>query len=84
MRADTLAEKVIAISQMPAGARGVVQALQGGHQFSSRLASLGFTTGVIIEVRQNYGAGPVLVSLRGALIALGRAEAGKVLVQAGA
>lgn len=79
-----MTERCIAISQMPAGTRGFVRALAGGCQFGSRLADLGFTAGAAIEVRQNYGRGPVLVALRGALIALGRAEASKVLVQTGA
>ncbi len=82
MQAHALTHGPVTISQMPAGAHGVVHTLLGGCQFGSRLADLGFTTGAIIQVRQNYGHGPVLVTLRGALIALGRAEASKVLVQA--
>lgn len=84
MSALMLTAKLIEVSRMPAGARGVVRLLAGGHQFRSRLANLGFTAGAVIEVRQNHGRGPVLVALRGTLIALGRAEADKVLVQAGA
>jgi Fe2+ transport system protein FeoA len=41
---------------------------------------LGFTAGAAIKVMQNYGHGPILVSVRGTLVALGRREAERVLV----
>jgi ferrous iron transport protein A len=71
------------LSDLPAGRQGMVYSLHGGHDFCSRLANLGFTAGALITVVQNYGRGPMLVSLRGALVALGRAEAAKVLVSTG-
>jgi len=70
-----------ALSALPAGARGVIHSLLGGHSFGSRVADLGFTVGAPVSVRQNYGRGPMIVALRGTLVALGRAEAAKVLVQ---
>lgn len=70
-----------ALSALPAGARGVIHSLLGGHSFGSRVANLGFTVGAPVSVRQNYGRGPMIVALRGTLVALGRAEAAKVLVQ---
>jgi Fe2+ transport system protein FeoA len=70
-----------ALSALPAGARGVIHSLLGGHGFGSRVANLGFTVGAPVSVRQNYGRGPMIVALRGTLVALGRAEAAKVLVQ---
>jgi len=70
-----------ALSALPTGARGVIHSLLGGHSFGSRVANLGFTVGAPVSVRQNYGRGPMIVSLRGTLVALGRAEAAKVLVQ---
>jgi Fe2+ transport system protein FeoA len=70
-----------ALSALPAGARGIIHSLLGGHGFGSRVANLGFTVGAPVSVRQNYGHGPLIVSLRGTLVALGRAEAAKILVQ---
>ena len=70
-----------ALSALPAGARGVIHSLLGERSFGSRVANLGFTVGAPVSVRQNYGRGPMIVSLRGTLVALGRAEAAKVLVQ---
>ena len=69
------------LSSLPAGARGIIHSLLGGHSFGSRIANLGFTVGAPVSVRQNYGHGPMIVALRGTLVALGRAEAAKVLVR---
>ena len=69
------------LSSLPTGARGVIHSLLGERSFGSRVANLGFTVGARISVRQNYGRGPMIVALRGTLVALGRAEAAKVLVQ---
>jgi ferrous iron transport protein A len=57
-----------------------IRKMRGGHQFLSRLASLGFTPGAELQVVQNYGRGPIIVSLRGTRVALGRGEAEKILV----
>ena len=73
-------KKQTALSTMPTGWQGTVHSLRGGHAFRSRVANLGFTAGALIAVVQNIGRGPMLVSIRGTLIALGRAEAEKVLV----
>jgi Fe2+ transport system protein FeoA len=70
------------LSSLPSGRRAIICSLEGGHEFRSRVANLGFTAGAQVAVRQNYGHGPVLVALRGTLVALGRTEAGRVLVKA--
>jgi ferrous iron transport protein A len=70
------------LGSLPAGAEALVQALDGGQEFRSRAANLGFTLGASVRVVQNYGRGPMLVALRGTLVALGRGEAARVLVRA--
>jgi ferrous iron transport protein A len=77
------AEQPEPLSALRAGCRGVILSLEGGHSFRSRVANLGFTIGTEVIVRQNYGHGPVLVVVRGALVALGRREAAQMLVQTG-
>ena len=47
---------------------------------ASRLATLGFTPGTPVRMIQNFGRGPIIVSVRGAQIALGRREAHRVHV----
>jgi ferrous iron transport protein A len=58
-----------------------IRKMRGGHQFLSRLASLGFTPGAHIRVIRNHGRGPIIVSVRDARVALGRGEASKILVE---
>lgn len=70
----------VKLSAVPPGGQAVVDSLEGGRDFRARAANLGFTSGAQVEMVQNYGHGPVLVSVRGALVALGRGEAEQVRV----
>jgi ferrous iron transport protein A len=69
------------VSELEAGKSGVVRRFQGGKEFVNRMATLGFTAGAEVRVVQNYGRGPIIVSVRDVRIALGRGEAFKVLVE---
>lgn len=68
------------LGDVEVGKRATIKRLNGGRDFTNRIAALGFTPGAEITVLQNYGRGPVIVSLRDARVALGRGEAIKVLV----
>jgi ferrous iron transport protein A len=68
------------LAELTTGSVGVVTRLGGGTAFRSRLMALGFATGTEVTVVQNTGRGPLMVSVLGSQIALGRGEAGKVLV----
>jgi len=71
----------INLSAVRAGESVRVQGIEGGHTFLSRLASLGFTPGVLLRVVQNVGRGPLIVKLRDTRVALGRGEANKIVVE---
>ena len=73
-------EERISLSAMAPGEVGVVRQLAGGRGFVSRLATLGFTLGVEVNMVQNFGHGPLIVMVRDTRVALGRGEAMKVLV----
>lgn len=57
-----------------------IRRIEGGKGFANRLMELGFISKECIKVIKNSGAGPVVVEVKGARIALGRNEAKKVLV----
>ena len=59
---------------------GIVGAVIGGRGFMSRLAALGFTPGTEVIMMQNFGRGPLIVSVRNTRVALGRGEAAKIWV----
>jgi ferrous iron transport protein A len=49
----------------------------------NRLATLGFIPGQRVDMVQNFGVGPLIVSVQNTRIALGRGEARKILVREG-
>jgi len=68
------------LSELQPGQAGIIRALQGGHSLVSRLAALGFTPGAPVTMVRNPGHGPLIVSVRGTRVALGRGEAAQVLL----
>jgi ferrous iron transport protein A len=81
MGSNTITKDGVHLSSVSTGGSVQILEMQGGHGFLSRLASLGFTPGARLRVVQNYGHGPIIVSLRDTRIALGRGEAQKILVE---
>ncbi len=69
------------LSEIPTGKNVILDSLCEGNELNRRLTSLGFTPGIGIKIVQNYGFGPMIVSVRGTRIALGRGEAAKIFVQ---
>ncbi|MCX7681689.1 MAG: ferrous iron transport protein A [Anaerolineae bacterium] len=69
------------LSALKPGERGVVSQVLCGRNLLCRMATLGFTPGAEVMMVQNYGRGPLIAQVRGARIALGRGEAGKVQVR---
>jgi ferrous iron transport protein A len=80
MEPTTMSKNGMNLSAVPIGESVQIRTLKGGHHYLSRLASLGFTPGAKLKVVQNYGHGPIIVTLRDTRVALGRGEASKILV----
>jgi len=72
---------VCSLDSLDARQTGVIVSVSGGRGFVSRLATLGFVPGAPVTMIQNYGVGPVIVSVRDAKIALGRGQAAKIVVR---
>jgi ferrous iron transport protein A len=69
------------LADLPKGTTAIFIAIQSGREAAGRLSSLGFTPGARISILQNYGHGPLVVSVRGSRVALGREEARRILIQ---
>ena len=69
------------LSDFPAGSGGVVCNLDGGKEFTARIAAMGLAPGAQVTVVQNYGNGPVIVAVCNTRVALGRREAAKILLE---
>lgn len=74
-------KKTLSLDGMKKGEQAVLFSVNGGRGIVSRLGSLGFTPGAALEMTQNYGHGPLVVTIRGTRVALGRQEARKIIVQ---
>lgn len=68
------------LSEINNGEDAVIVNFLGGQAVNKRLASLGFTPGVQVNMNQNFGKGPLIVIVRGTRVALGRGEASKIMV----
>jgi ferrous iron transport protein A len=69
------------LSNIRPGNMAIIASLQEGNEINRRLTSLGFTPGVHVEIVQNFGRGPMIVSVRGTRVALGRGEATRIFVR---
>ncbi|TKJ29160.1 MAG: FeoA family protein [Chloroflexi bacterium B3_Chlor] len=72
---------LIRLGALQKGATGIVHDIQAGRGLVSRLSVLGFTPEARVTMVQNFGHGPVIVSIRDTRIALGRGEAAKVRIR---
>ncbi len=79
MKIDAAANRTLA--EVKTGEHVIFLSVCADKGVTSRLSSLGFTPGVEIEMVQNYGHGPLMVTIRGTRIALGQQEATKIFVQ---
>ena len=68
------------LARAPQGARVRVIAVYGGPGLQRRLMEMGLVPGSIVEVVNN-NRGPVIVRVRGVLIALGRGMASRIIVE---
>lgn len=69
------------LSEIPTGENAIIDSLCEGNEINRRLTSLGFTPGVGVKIVQNFGRGPMIVTVRGSQIAIGRGEAAKIFVK---
>ena len=57
-----------------------VRLIKGGRGIRARLCSIGIIPGVIIEILENTGQGPIIVKVMGTQLALGRTMASQIYV----
>lgn len=74
------AEEAVPISTLRAGESGIVKSYTGGRGMLGRCLSMGFTPGSPVRMIENYGRGPILVSVCDSEVALGREIAGRIMV----
>lgn len=68
------------LSEVPAGTKGRIQALEGDSRFLGRVTSMGLTIGCSVEVLQNEKKQPILIFGRDTIVALNRKECEKIQI----
>ena len=76
-------KNAITLADLRSEERARVLELCCGRLATNRLISLGFTPGAQVDMTQNYGRGPLIVTVRGGRVALGRGEARRIRVVRG-
>ena len=72
------------LNEMRANSHGTVKNLGKDERFLRRVASVGLTEGVVLQVIKNDKRMPVLVYVRETLLALNRKDCEKIEVEVGA
>ncbi len=72
--------RTLPLSMAGAGQALELLEIQAGRQLTHRLAEMGLTRGVMLRVVQDAG-GPLLISVRGSRVAMGRGMAHKLIVR---
>jgi len=68
------------LTKISEGMKAKLHSITGGRELRTRLAALGLLPGTEIEVIQNSGKGPFVVSVKGSRIVIGRGMASRVEV----
>ncbi len=68
----------IGLDELPSGGEAEIEALHGAGALVGRLAALGFVPGSRVQMVQNRGRGPLIVSVVYTRVALGRSEASSI------
>jgi ferrous iron transport protein A len=71
----------MSLGSLGAGQKARVESFNAGRGLVNRLAVLGLLPGEEVTMVQNFGHGPVIVSVRDTRVALGRGEAEKITVR---
>ncbi len=69
------------LTMVETGSKAILRTITGGRQLRGRLAALGLLPGTEVQVVQNTGQGPFIVSVRGSRIVLGRGMAARMEVE---
>ncbi len=69
------------LAELLTNEHAIILSFANGRPETNRLVSLGFTPGANVDMTQNYGHGPLIVTVRGTRVALGRVEAAKIFVK---
>jgi len=74
-------KSLVPLGKVRVNTRAVVNSIPGNKKFVTKAIGMGITIGSEVFVVRNHKMGPVIIFLRDSSIALGRKEAGDILVE---
>lgn len=74
-------KKILPLHSLEVGKVAVVEDIAGELSFISRISATGFTHNAEVTMLQNWKRGPIIVFIRDTQMALGRTEAGRIMVR---
>mgnify|MGYP001267756193 CR=1 FL=1 len=75
-----MGKESLTLALLPSGCKARVREIVGGYGLRGRLLELGFVKGTNLRVLKN-DRGPLIISIDGVRLALGRGVANKILVE---
>ena len=72
---------ILPLHSLEAGETAVVEDVAGASGFISRISATGFTRNAEVTMLRNWWRAPVIVFIRDTQMALGRTEAGRIMVR---
>ncbi len=69
------------LSMVTAGTSVVLRRVRAGRDLETRLTAMGFVPGETLHVRSNTRPGPLVVTVKGSRVMLGRGMADKIMVE---
>ena len=72
--------RLIPLSMLAAGERGILADIRGGHGLRRRLSTMGLSPGANVTMVQNSPNGPVVVGVMDSRLVLGRGMAQRITV----
>jgi ferrous iron transport protein A len=74
-------DNLVPLTSVPVGQSVCVSRVDGGHGLRSRLCAMGLTPGTPVEVVAD-GGGPMVLSVLGSRVMIGRGMAARIMVRA--
>lgn len=71
----------IGLDELTTGSQAEILSLEQTGSIAGRLAALGFVPGREVSMVQNFGRGPIIVSVINTRVALGRREAAGIRIR---
>ena len=79
-RSDSCSNPIIPLTAVSSGRSAVLSHIRAGKELLSQLCAMGLIPGTTVDMRRNDYKGPVIISVGGGRLMLGRGMAGKVAV----